>query len=44
VYVVGEVDIGEELELLGFQHLGGPEDSGKVCMRCWPALADRHVV
>eukprot|EP00892_Ulva_mutabilis_P002659 jgi/Ulvmu1/12394/UM009_0040.1 len=30
VYVVGEVGIQEELDLLGFQHIGGPEDAGKV--------------
>lgn len=30
VYVVGEVGIQEELDLLGFQHIGGPKDAGKV--------------
>lgn len=30
VYVVGEVGIQEELDLLGFQHIGGPEDATKV--------------
>lgn len=30
VYVVGEVGIQEELDLLGFQHIGGPEDTTKV--------------
>eukprot|EP01050_Picozoa_sp_SAG11_P005197 SAG11_NODE_357_length_10240_cov_4.621142_7_plen_361_part_00 len=29
-YVVGEVGIGEELDLVGVAHLGGPEDAGKV--------------
>lgn len=29
VYVVGEVGIGEELDLVGVQHLGGPADKGK---------------
>lgn len=30
VYVVGEVGIQEELDLIGVPHLGGPEDGGKV--------------
>lgn len=30
VYVVGEVGVQEELDLLGFQHFGGPEDADKV--------------
>lgn len=31
VYIVGEVGVQEELDLLGFQHLGGPEDKDKAC-------------
>lgn len=30
VYVVGDVGIEEELDLLGIQHLGGPSDAGKT--------------
>jgi phosphoglycolate phosphatase len=41
VYVVGEVGVTEELELLGFQHLGGPEDSGKVCICFGRVRGDR---
>ena len=29
VYVIGDVGILEELDLLGFQYIGGPEDGGK---------------
>lgn len=29
VYVVGEVGIQEELDLIGVEHFGGPEDAGK---------------
>ena len=29
VYVIGDVGILEELDLLGFKHIGGPEDGGK---------------
>lgn len=31
VYIVGEVGVQEELDLLNIQHLGGPEDGTKVC-------------
>lgn len=31
VYVVGEVGVQEELDLLNIKHLGGPEDGTKVC-------------
>lgn len=30
VYVVGEVGIQEELDLIGVPHIGGPEDGGKA--------------
>merc|ERR1711924_182252 len=30
VYVVGEVGIGEELELAGIPYTGGPDDAGKT--------------
>lgn len=30
VYVIGDVGIQEELDLLGYQHFGGPADGGKV--------------
>jgi len=30
VYIVGEVGIQEELDLIGVPHIGGPEDGGKV--------------
>ncbi len=30
VYVVGDVGIEEELDLLGIQHCGGPSDADKV--------------
>ena len=29
VYVIGEIGIQEELDLKGFQHIGGPEDGEK---------------
>ena len=31
VYVVGEVGVQDELDLLNIQHIGGPEDGTKVC-------------
>ena len=30
MYVVGDVGIEEELDLLGIQHLGGPSDGDKT--------------
>lgn len=30
VYVIGEVGIGEELDLIGVPHIGGPADKGKT--------------
>lgn len=30
VYVIGDVGIGEELDLLGIPHFGGPSDAGKT--------------
>lgn len=30
VYIIGEVGIGEELDLIGIPHIGGPADSDKV--------------
>ena len=39
VYVVGEVGIGEELELLGYTSLGGPSDAGKVQCPLSPSAA-----
>lgn len=32
VYVIGEAGIPAELQLRGYQHLGGPADVGKVCV------------
>ena len=32
IYVVGEIGIQQELDLLGFQHIGGPQDAGKVSL------------
>lgn len=29
VYIIGEVGIGEELDLIGVPHIGGPADAGK---------------
>ena len=29
VYVIGDVGILEELDLLGFKYIGGPDDGGK---------------
>lgn len=29
VYIIGEVGIQEELDLIGVPHIGGPEDAGK---------------
>jgi phosphoglycolate phosphatase len=31
VYVVGEVGVQEELDLVGIKHFGGPSDGTKVC-------------
>ena len=30
VYIIGDVGIQEEMDLLGIQHTGGPSDNGKV--------------
>ena len=30
VYIIGDVGIGEELDLLNIPHFGGPADSNKV--------------
>jgi hypothetical protein len=30
VYVVGDVGIEEELDLLGIDHIGGPSDAGRT--------------
>jgi len=30
VYIIGEVGIGEELDLIGIPHIGGPADSDKI--------------
>lgn len=42
IYVVGEVGIQEELDLLGFQHIGGPEDAGKVRASFAPQRTNLH--
>ena len=34
VYVVGDVGIGEELDLLGYQCIGGPADANEVRLHC----------
>lgn len=30
MYIIGDVGIQEEMDLLGIQHIGGPSDNGKV--------------
>lgn len=41
IYVIGEVGIEQELDLLGFRYLGGPKDAGKV-IELKPGFALQH--
>ena len=43
VYVVGEAGIGEELDLAGIQHCGGPADAGRA-VELAPGYAMPHDV
>ena len=41
VYIIGEVGIQEELDLIGVPHTGGPEDAGKT-VTLGPGIALDH--
>ena len=41
VYVIGDVGIGEELDLLGIPHFGGPSDAGKT-IKLAPGVKVEH--
>lgn len=41
MYIIGDVGIQEELDLLGIQHIGGPSDNDKV-VQLKPGYAMPH--
>jgi len=41
VYIIGQEGIGEELDLIGVPHIGGPADAGKV-IKLGPGVKVEH--